>query len=138
MAVGIFSLGDIAITTAQTYIGDWVDDFDGVSAISVDLQLLYGSGGTSGKVFVQTSLRQATHTTDAGVDALCMSFTTASKSRLFNITGRVVAANLTPTDGALADDTAQDGILGDRFRLKIVTVGTYAGQTMVSCRIAAR
>ena len=137
MQTGIFTLGDIGITTAQTYVGDWVAGFDGISSLSVDLQMLYGSGGTSGKIFVQTSLRQATETTDAGVDLISMTFTTASKARLFTVTGDT-SVTVTPTDGTLTDDTIQNGVLGDRFRLKIVTLGTYSNQSQVSCRIATR
>jgi hypothetical protein len=135
---GIFTLGDISITTAQTYIGDWAVGFDGVTALSVDLQMFYGSGGTSGKIFLQTSLRQAFDETDAGVDLICMTFGIASTSRMFNLSGLTPQAAFIPTDGAMADDTMQDGMLGDRFRLKVVTLGTYAGQSVVSCRIAAR
>ena len=138
MQQGIFSLGDISITTAQTYVGDWIDGFDGVVALSVDLQMFYGSGGTSGAVFVQTSLRQATDVTDGGVDLICMTFTTASKSRMYNLSGLTPENAFIPTDGALADDSQQDGMLGDRFRLKVITTGTYSGQSVVSCRIAAR
>jgi len=32
----------------------------------------------------------------------------------------------TPT--TLSDDTVKDGILGERWRAKIITVGTYAGK----------
>jgi len=45
---------------------------------------------------------------------------------------------VTPTDGAMSDNTAKSGILGDRVRLKIVSVGTYSGSTQVVARIAAR
>lgn len=136
---GIFTLGDVAITAAATYITDWIDGFDGISAITADLKFAYGSGGTSGKAYLQTSLRQATATTDPGIDIACMTFTTASKDVILNLTGlSAVISPVTPTDGALPDDTAIAGVLGDRFRWKIVTVGTYAGSTLLSGRIAAR
>jgi hypothetical protein len=43
-----------------------------------------------------------------------------------------------PGDGALADDTAIDGLIGDRVRLKVVSTGTYAGSTVLSGRMVAR
>lgn len=142
MSTGIFTLGDPAITASATYITDWITGFDGVREIGVDLMFVYGgSGGTSGKVFLQTSLRQATSTLDAGIDLLCMTFLLVSKARLTNLETGPAAAFLTPTDGTLADDTILNSgtvVLGDRFRLKIITQGVYGGQSLVSGRIAAR
>jgi hypothetical protein len=48
------------------------------------------------------------------------------------------SADVMPTDGALADDTSVDGVLGDMFRLKVVSTGTYAGSTILSGRINVR
>lgn len=137
---GIFSLGDVAITTATTYVSIWLDGFDGIQSLGVDLLFAYGSGGGSGLVYLQTSLRQAQETTDEGVDIACMSFDVATKHMLTNPSAVPSQTSLVPaTDGALAPDTVIGGILGDRFRLKIVTTGpAYATSTTVSCRIAAR
>lgn len=134
---GIFTLGDVAITAAATYITDWVDGLDGVSEITYDLNFAWGSGGSSGKVFLQTSLRQAIETTDAGIDIACMSFAGASKQRVGTLVSGYKAATI-PTDGLLTEETDLSGVLGDRFRLKIVTIGVYAGNTILSGRIAAR
>ena len=43
------------------------------------------------------------------------------------------AAVLTPvfTDGALADNTAVSGFIGDALRVKHVTTGTYTGAAVV-------
>ncbi len=135
---GIYSLGDIAITVPAVYIGNWVTNLAGVSAISVDLEFLYGAGGTSGKIFLQTSLRQATSTLDAGVDIAAVSFLMVSKSVCLNLTGTDAVVAYVPTDAAMTVDTSAPGVLGDRFRLKVVTLGTYSGQTVVSGRISAR
>ena len=45
---------------------------------------------------------------------------------------------LTPTDATLADDTAVDGVLGDRLRLKITSTGTFGSGSVISARIACR
>lgn len=132
---GIQSLGDFTITTAATYVGDWVTGFDGLLAMCAQLRLAYGSGGTSIKAYVQTSLDQAT----TPVDIACVVFGTASEVAALNFSALTPKlTQVTPTDGALADDTAVDGILGDRFRLKVVSTGTYAGSTVVSARVNAR
>lgn len=129
----IISLGDLTITTAQTYTGDWTTaSLDDMLSCLISLRFVYGSGGTSGKVYVQT-------TPDDGVtvcDVICMTFTTSSKQRLWNLsalTPKTIA--VTPGDGELTDDTALDGILGSKMRVKIVTVGTYAGSTILSSRL---
>jgi hypothetical protein len=43
-----------------------------------------------------------------------------------------------PSDGTLTDNTAFDGPLGDRFRAKVVSVGTYTGPTVLTLRGCAR
>lgn len=141
MTVGIFSLTknngatDLAITTAATSICDPIIDLDGMLGVSLTARLAYGSGGTSIKVFVQSS----TNGGSTWRDVWCATFTTASADKGVNLSG------LTPkttavlgTDGTLADDTVVDGILGDRLRCKVVTTGTYAGSTVLEVRASVR
>lgn len=135
MKTGIHSLGDFTITTAATYVGEWVEGFEGLLAICAQLRLAYGSGGTSIKAYLQTSLDQET----TPIDIACVVFGTASEVAALNFSALTPKlTQVTPTDGALADDTAVDGVLGDRFRLKIVSTGTYAGSTVLSARVNAR
>jgi hypothetical protein len=132
MKQGIQSLGDITVTTAGTQAGSWVTGFENLLALTAQLRLAYGSGGTSIKAYLQTSFDQGT----TAVDIACVVFGTASETGLFNFnaqTPRITQIN--PTDGALADDTEVDGILGDRFRIKVVSTGTYAGSTVLSVRV---
>lgn len=132
---GLKSLGDISITTAGTQTATAVEDLDGMLAAAIQVRLAYGSGGTSIKVYVQTSLDQGT----TWVDIACVALTTASAVKIVNLsalTAKTTAA--TPTDGALSDDSAVDGILGDRLRVKVVSVGTYAGSTVLSVRAVVR
>ena len=134
-AGGFYSLGDIAITTAAIYLGAEIDELDGMSAVTAQIKLAYGSGGTSGNAFLQTSLDQSA----TWIDIASVTFTTAGKTVVLNFSGLTPRlTEYTPTDGSLANDTAVDGILGDRLRLKVVTVGTYAGSTLLSGRIAVR
>ncbi len=132
---GINSLGDFTITTAGTQTGDWVDGLEGALAIAANMRLAYGSGGTSVKVYLQTSLDQET----TAIDIACFTFLVASANKVRNLSALTPkTTDVTPSDGALADDTSVDGILGDRFRVKIISTGTYAGSTVLSARINAR
>lgn len=87
----------------------------------------YTSGGTTCKAFLQTSF-------DGGVtwcDIACMAFTTASLKKVGCISPVIAAAApATPTDGTLADNTINNGLLGDRVRVKVISTGTYAGTTL--------
>lgn len=136
---GIVSLGDFTITTAVTAaVGDSSYasvDLSGVLAASFSFRLQWGSGGTTVRAWAQTSLDQGT----TWIDIACVLFGTASEHAVINLSGLTPkTTQVTPTDGALADDIAVDGILGDRFRIKYTTTGTYAGSTVLSCRMAAR
>jgi hypothetical protein len=128
--------GDFAITSAGTMVGDWIDGLDGMQAVSLQLTFAWGSGGTAVKAYLQTVL-DGDGTT--AVDIACVTFGTAGKTVVLNLSGltpRTTAA--TPSDGALADDTCLDGILGDRLRLKLVVTGTYGGSTVLAGRFVGR
>jgi hypothetical protein len=132
---GYQPLGPVTIGAAATLVTDWVDDLEGVKAISVQIALAYGSGGESVKAYLQTSL-------DGGATAMdiaCFTFLTASATKVRNLSGLTPeTTDVTPTDGALTDDTSKDGILGDRFRLKVISTGTYAGPTVLAGALIAR
>lgn len=133
--LGIQSLGDFSITGAATQVGDWVTGFDGLLALLVQFRLAYGSGGTSVKAYLQTSIDQEL----TAIDIACVVFGTASEVAVLNFSGLTPKlTQITPTDGALSDDTALDGVLGDRFRLKVLSTGTYAGSTVLSARVHPR
>jgi len=134
-ASGIYSLGDFTIGAAGTQIGTPVTDLDGILAALLSLRLQYGSGGTSIKVYAQVSPDQGT----TWIDIACVVFGTAGEHQVLNFSALTPKlTQVTPTDGALADDTAVDGLLTDRMRLKVVSTGTYAGSTVLSGRICAR
>lgn len=143
---GIKDLASVAITTALTgsVVTEgsdangadiaYVDRLNGAVAAAVQFRLSYGSGGTSVKAYLQTSLDQGS----TWIDIACATFTTSSAVRVVNLsalTAKTTAA--TPTDGTLTDDTAVDGILGDRLRVKVTSTGTYAN-TQLSVRAAIR
>jgi hypothetical protein len=99
-----------------------------VTALVVQSIFDYGSGGTSCKVYLQTSL-------DGGAtwfDVAQHAFATADATKVSALNANIAPAAqaFTPGDGALADNTVANGALGDRLRVKIVSAGTYAATTI--------
>ena len=132
---GIYDLGDFSIAGAGTQVGTVVTGLAGMLAASLQGRFVYGSGGTACKLYWQTSFDQGT----TWLDVACMTFGTANETDLVNVSGLTPKTSVvTPTDGALADDTVVDGLLGDRLRAKVVSTGTYATSTTVSVRASVR
>ncbi len=138
---GTFSLGDLTLTTPDTYLSPWVTSLDGTISWTVQLRFEYGTAGNDVRVYIQTSLDQGS----TSVDIACVLFGTVSETAILNFSGLTPVlfadsppAPLAPTDGAMPDNTAVDGIIGDRLRVKVVTTGTYATQTALSSRVTVR
>lgn len=132
---GLRSLGDFSIVAAGTQVGDWVTGLSGMLAATIQARLAYGSGGTNCRLYLQTSLDGGT----TAVDVACILFGTVGETEAINLSGLTPkTTQVAPTDGSMADDTAVDGILGDRLRAKVVSTGTYAGQTVLSVRATCR
>jgi hypothetical protein len=132
---GVYTLGPVQVTVPVTYVTDWVTDLDGMVGVTLQMQLAYGSGGTSIKAFLQTSLDSG----QTAIDIASVTFATSGGTKVLNLSANSpVTTAAVPSDGALADNTVLDGILGDRLRLKVVSTGTYAGSTVLVGRVAVR
>ncbi len=123
------TLAQRPITTAITGEAQTAfTDLAGIMAATIEAQFQYGSGGATAKVWVQVSL-------DLGqtwIDVACFAFTTASATKVINLSGLTpVTTAITPSDGAMADNTYQDGVMASSWRAKITTTGTYANTNMV-------
>lgn len=147
-ASGLYNLGDAALaainaaTAAAVITSDadqqgatqaYIDDLDGMLAATIQVNFTWGSGGTSLKVMIETTLDDGT----TWIEVARLAFATASEENIVNLSG------LTPkttvyTPAALSDDTVVDGILGPRWRARILAVGTFAGNTSLSVRMQAR
>ena len=135
LSPGYKSLGTFAITTAATAVGEWVEDLEGCLSLLAQMRFVYGSGGTNVKAYLQTSVDDGT----VPVDIACVVFATSSENAVLNFSALTPKlTQVTPSDGAMADDTSVDGLLGDRFRVKVVSTGTYAGSTQLVCSAVAR
>jgi hypothetical protein len=133
---GVVTLYNAAVTTAGTVTGGTIPGLGGVLLMAVQSRLTYGSGGTNIKAYLQTSIDAAT----SWVDVAAFAFTTSTATRIFRI-GMAAGSGtalVTPTDGSLADDTQVNGILGDRFRVKVISTGTYAGATTFTMTAAVK
>lgn len=123
----------LPIAAAGTFVCDVVENLEGLTALTLSMRFAYGSGGTTCKVYVQTRFGSV------WCDIACFAFTTAAAHRLVNLSGLTPKTTpVTPSDGALTDDTFVDGILGEALRLKAVVTGTYAGSTLLDGRAACR
>lgn len=102
--------------------------------LTIQGNFVYGSGGTTVDAYVQTSI-------DGGAtwcDIANFHFTTSSARKLFNLNSQTVqTTQVTPTDGSITSNTAQDGILGPLYRVKYQSTGTYAGSTTLQIDVTA-
>jgi hypothetical protein len=112
-----------AAVTGTTPDGVVIPRLQRVESLTLQAVITVVGGGTTAKAWVQTSL-------DGGVtwvDIASFAFTTSTATRVYHLTPVAVTTIATPTDGTLTDNTAVNGILGDRFRVKLTTTGTYTG-----------
>ena len=98
-------------------------------------KFLYGAAGTTVKCWVQTSIDGGT----TWIDIMNFAFTTSAATKVSAVTAFVaLAAAVAPTDGTLADNTILNGLIGDQFRLKYTTTGTYTGATSLEVDITTK
>jgi len=94
--------------------------------LAIQANLIGGSSGSSIALYVQTSLDKGAN----WIDIASLAFTTAATRVVVNLSSRTpVTTPLVATDGSLATGQ-KDGILGDQFRTKLTTTGTYSGTTI--------
>jgi hypothetical protein len=124
----------LPITTAQAAVTQVLSAPGALRNLTIQGNFTYGSGGTSADAYVQTSLDGGT----TWVDIANFHFTTSSARFVYNLSAATPkTTQVTPTDGSLTANTALDGILGAKYRVKTVTVGTYAGSTSLSVDVAS-
>lgn len=145
---GGYSLGDVALaainaaTTAMVVTSGsdesgtvvaYVGGLEGMLAAKLEANFNYGSGGTSIKVMFETSDNQGVTWQEVGR----LAFATASAEKWLNLSALTDKTSAV-TPGAQSDDSGVAGSLGVWFRTRILTVGTYAGNTSLSIRLTAR
>ncbi len=99
--------------------------------LTVQFNFSYGSGGTSFDAWPQVSL----DTGNTWADVANFHATTASLRKAINLNAQTPqTTQIALTDGTMAANTAQDGLLSAWIRVKYQSSGTYAG-TAVSVDI---
>ena len=141
---GIFSLGDFTISSAGQQITpsnlqqgstNGMANMPGITALSCQIRFNYGAGGTKTNVYLQTSLDQGS----TFFDIANIAFTTSSGVETINLSGlNSLTTPTAPSYLSLADNTAFNGPLGDRFQAVVVSTGTYSGSTLASVRCNPR
>jgi hypothetical protein len=129
---GVYTLAALGITAALSAQAQTpITGLDGMSAVTLEAALAYGSGGTTCAAVVQTSF-------DGGTtwrDVARFEFTTASAVKIANLQAN--GAKAIASYSALSTETVLDGVLGDRLRVVVTSTGTYVNTTL-SVRASAR
>jgi hypothetical protein len=133
---GDYSLATLSIAAAVSASAQTsINDLEGMKAATIECQFNYGSGGTTAKVWIQTTIDDGL----TWIDIANFAFTTAAATKVINLSGQTpVTTAIVPTDGAMADNTCQDGVFGSALRAKVTTTGTYAGTTNLSVKVNVR
>ena len=121
----------VTITAAVTnQLGPTFKKLAGARYLVVQAVFTYGSGGTNATLYVQTSLDQGV----TWVDIMSLQFLLATATKISACTTNIAPASqaFAPTDGSLTANTIVQGTLGNMFRTKLTTTGTYAGNTTLS------
>jgi|HubBroStandDraft_6_1064221.scaffolds.fasta_scaffold318726_2 hypothetical protein len=129
---GTYTLCAQPITTAQAALDFTpIDDLDGMTAVTLEFEFLYGSGGSTASAVVKTSFDGGTTWRDiARAD-----FTTASATKHCNLEGLLSKAMT--AYAALGSEGVYDGVLGDQLKVTLIITGTYAN-TQLNVRASVR
>lgn len=129
---GVYTLALLQITAPLTAVPQTaILDLDGMTAVSVEASLSYGSGGTTAVAKVQTSCDGGTTWRDISYAG----FTTSAAVKYANVSGLTSKATTAYAD--LVADGINDGLLCNQLRAVITSTGTYAN-TVLTVRAGVR
>jgi hypothetical protein len=120
-------LHSAVLAAAGTFVGDPIAIRES-QCVSLLSKFVRAAGGTSCKVFLQTSLDDGATWIDIAQNA----FLTTTANKIAAVKTAIARAVATPGDGTLADDTIVDGFIGDRLRAKYIVAGTYSGASSIA------
>jgi hypothetical protein len=132
---GVLLLGDFQVGAPATQVGTPITSLAGLNALSLQVRLAGGTGGSKINVYVQTSLDQG----QSWFDIANIAFANTPGVEVVNLSGLDKLTTPTaPVYLQLADNTVLDGPIGDRLQAVVVSTGTYTGNTLISVRGVAR
>jgi hypothetical protein len=128
--------GAFSLAAGGVFVGDWVQSFAGIEALSLEANFAYGSGGASGgvTVYFQTSIDQGA----TPIDIFAPQFGQASALSVANLSALDHVAPFAPAQQSLTPNAVQDGVLGDRFRAVVVVGAAYGGNSSLALWGCAR
>lgn len=131
------TLATVQVTTAQSAVAQTaVTGLGKPQALSLQAIFTYvASAATSCDAYIQTSLDGGT----TWYDIANFHFTTASAVKYQNVSGMTaVNASVAMLQASITNDTSINGVIGDRLRVVITSVGTYGSGTSVVVNAYAR
>lgn len=130
---GVYTLAAMQIGAANSgSLLTPTEDLDGMTAVTLDVDFEYGSGGSTVSVIVATSFDGGTNWRHIAR----FDFTTASSKKQCNLEGLLSKGVAAYQD--LASEGVNDGVLGNMLAAILTTTGTYATGTTLSVRAAVR
>ncbi len=105
---------------------------EGAAQLIASAVFTYGTAGTTAKFWLQSKIG------DTWMDIANFAFLLATATKVIALTSLITVASVAPTDGTLADDAINDGLLGDLLRIKFTTTGTYATSTTIKIDVLPR
>lgn len=125
---------ELTITTAlASTIEGTISGYFGLRALAVEVDFVYGSSGTSLDCFIQTTFDGTNW-----FDIMNFAFGTSSDRKAMAVILANVATPQVLTDGTMTNNTSENGLMGDKIRAKVLSVGTYAGGTTLTVRVMPR
>ncbi len=119
-----FAGGAFPLNQPGVFAGDWVTGFAGILALSLQAAFVYGSGGSTATLYIQTSLDQG----QSEIDIAAIQFGVANGVEVANLSGLTPKTTpFAPTQQALTPGTCVDGVLGDYLRAVLVVAGAGYG-----------
>lgn len=120
-----------AVPAAGTFTVDIFTNIKDKEYATIQAVLTYGSGGTTIKVYLQTSFDVDPSGPVTWRDVAALAFATASANKASAVNMFLAATAATAaTDGTLTDDTVVNGFMGARWRIKVVVAGTYVSSNL--------
>lgn len=125
--------GGIPIPAAGMDVWPVYNNLGATEHLIAQAKFTYGSGGTTAKFYIQSSLDKE----KTWFDVMCFAFAKTSARKVGQSTLGIEEADPeNAEDASLADNKSRNGALGDVFRVKYVIAGDYADSRICISGIA--